>query len=942
MPEPGWIERFPEDPAPEADQGDISSQDRAVLELARRLADQPFRPAPARQADLRARLLVQAQGELPARRRQHIFFQHIILTLRGIALAILILVAIFTIDWLFGNLLPEPQPVINPPAPAIKPTPSSVIAITPVPSPVATQESAGSLSDHTSVPADVIARGEELPFDVCGEAPDWSRPTEQEQKDYILSSGRYSGIDQGVVTYLWSHDFLINYGSASINQDIRDLSGLWTLRGGYMDGCLTPEREDAVLKLKSVELWSLLHRVLRIQRLGSDYAITVAPADKGVQFVQFPRPEDQKPITFYFVSVDGRLIERLNEAESVYFPYPRSQVLPLSSTIEPTVIPTRTAQTPPVAPPLSESARWGEGVARTLSYFPGGKSFTLVSSLGVSIYNAATLEKVQSFPGDSGWYNAAVSPDGTLMAWSLGALVDIKQLPGGETLRSYLSEDGVVGGLQFSPDGRLLAALVRPPGDEVYNRILKLIRVSDATLVASWDIGTAWDVAFAPDGKTLYAWYPMSAQGVRRWSVPEGRVLPTDEMFAWSLAPSPDGRWFAVGGGNGAIEIRDAGDGALVRSLSGSEGSTAVISALIFSPDGSLLAGSYSDQFVRVWRVEDGTLLQSFERSSGSSPFLAFSPDAATLALPAADGIQFRRVTDGALMQTLAGNQPQITAMAVSPSGDRVAALLGDGNPDTYLAIWKMDNSKAVWTISQPQAISLAWSPDGMSVAVGYFGGYLAIFRASDGVLIATPGKANNNVQDLAFSPDGRLLASSAMGTVRLWDMQDWKTASGFSTRGGWIDQVAFSPDGKLLAAYGLQGGYVYLWQVADGRLLWQQAAGEDGYSGSLAFSADGSTLAVSAHDAVTLWRVSDGEKIDQFNPGSWVTHLALSPQASLAAISLQSGAIRVYRLPDWHLMYVAGGHNGEVTGLEFTPGGRSLVSSSQDGTLRVWQIPQQ
>jgi len=176
---------------------------------------------------------------------------------------------------------------------------------------------------HPLTVAEIMAQGEELSFDVCGESTTWGRPTEQEQNATWWTFGRYAGGDEKVIKWPWTHNFFVAYGTASGEYDITNLSGLWTLPGDVKAKCFEPQRHDAILKLQTAEVWVLLHKVKSIKRLDTSYAIIVEPTGKGVQFVQFARPERWLPLTLHFVTKNGQEIEKIVEAESPYWPYPQ-------------------------------------------------------------------------------------------------------------------------------------------------------------------------------------------------------------------------------------------------------------------------------------------------------------------------------------------------------------------------------------------------------------------------------------------------------------------------------------------------------------------------------------------------------------------------------------------------------------------------------------------
>ena len=177
--------------------------------------------------------------------------------------------------------------------------------------------------------AEILAEGGKVPFEVCGQSTTWVRPSEEEQGSK-WGAGRYAGVNEEVTKYPWTHNFFVVYGGASIEYDIENLSGLWTLEGGERAKCFEPERHDAILKLQTAEVWSLLHKVSNIKRLGTSYAIVVEPTQQGVQFVQFPRPTEWLPLTLYFVTSDGEEVEKIVEADYIYWPYPQLVPTPQS------------------------------------------------------------------------------------------------------------------------------------------------------------------------------------------------------------------------------------------------------------------------------------------------------------------------------------------------------------------------------------------------------------------------------------------------------------------------------------------------------------------------------------------------------------------------------------------------------------------------------------
>ena len=153
-------------------------------------------------------------------------------------------------------------------------------------------------------------------------------------------------------------------------------------------------------------------------------------------------------------------------------------------------------------------------------------------------------------------------------------------------------------------------------------------------------------------------------------------------------------------------------------------------------------------------------------------------------------------------------------------------------------------------------------------------------------------------VRHVAFSPDGKLMASaSGDRTVRIWHVADDRLHATLHGHGHTIWSVAFSPDGRTLAT-GSQDHTARLWNVADGQLL-HTLEGHSDIVWSVAFSPDGRTLATGSHDkTVRLWKTPEGQR--------------------LATLE---------------------GHTGLVRSLAFSPDGRHLATASGDNTARIWLL---
>ncbi|KAL3469681.1 WD40 repeat-like protein [Aspergillus californicus] len=189
-------------------------------------------------------------------------------------------------------------------------------------------------------------------------------------------------------------------------------------------------------------------------------------------------------------------------------------------------------------------------------------------------------------------------------------------------------------------------------------------------------------------------------------------------------------------------------------------------------------------------------------------------------------------------------------------------------------------------------------------------------------------------VWSVAFSPNGRLLASSSDdNTVRLWDPATGALEQTLEGHSDSVLSVAFSPDGRLLASSS-SDKTVRLWDPATGALE-QTLKGHSDWVWSVAFSPDGRLLASGSSDGtVRLWDPATGA-LEQTLEGhsDWVRSVAFSPDGRLLA----SGSMRLWDPATGALEQTLEGHSGWVRSVAFSPNGRLLASGSSDETVRLW-----
>jgi WD40 repeat protein len=269
------------------------------------------------------------------------------------------------------------------------------------------------------------------------------------------------------------------------------------------------------------------------------------------------------------------------------------------------------------------------------------------------------------------------------------------------------------------------------------------------------------------------------------------------------------------------------------------------------------------------------------------------------------------------------------------------------------------------------QVNSVAFSPDGKTLATGSWDWTVKLWDVASGQNTKTLSAQLMNVYSVAFSPDGKTLAAGGAvpfpvgadpnqsgllpGEVRLFDVASGKSTATLSTQ-CYVIAVAFSPDGKTLASYssttmppvpGLvdrpatTGNIVKLWDVASGR----KAASFSRTGGgsavvSMTFSPDGRTLAMPSNNfkSIKLWDVANGSNTQTFKEPDGVDVLAFSPDGKTLA-STSGSAIKLWDVASGTMTGTLTGQMGGVYSVAFSPDGKTLASGSDDNTIVLWNV---
>jgi WD40 repeat protein/nucleoside phosphorylase len=418
-----------------------------------------------------------------------------------------------------------------------------------------------------------------------------------------------------------------------------------------------------------------------------------------------------------------------------------------------------------------------------------------------------------------------------------------------------------------------------------------------------------------------------------------------------SCAVSPDGRYVAAGGDQGAVWIWDATSGEVMGRLAGITGT---VHSCVFSPDSRYLATGGDSEPLRVWDVRTREPLH-----------------------PALD------------------DYDMVYCCAFTADGQRVASVGRD-----QVCMWDVPTGRMLHALTSPdhRLRSCAFSPDGRSLVTGGRGGNVRIWDTSNGESPHAAVVGSVDIFACRFSPDGeRIIAGGSDGALWLWDLTSGEThrvaqvprhpgrpershgrrARVSQSRRDAIRFCALSAD-CVFAAFGLEDGRVLVYDVSTGRLvsslvafaeggafsasgqsivtagfrdvqLWSSRDGEacrtmawyDASVACCAFSADGYRMATGSDNGVTLWDARTGERQDVILDDGQIQSCAFAPDGRSLGAGTLYGTIWIADLEGGEAFELMNDENARVLSCDFSPDGRYLLAGGEDELIRVWDVRQ-
>jgi WD40 repeat protein len=481
-----------------------------------------------------------------------------------------------------------------------------------------------------------------------------------------------------------------------------------------------------------------------------------------------------------------------------------------------------------------------------------------------------------------------------------------------------------------------------PEREEIHRMRLGAVLQQCPKLVRLWVYDSPQEYAeFSSDGRRVIT--RSDDRMLRVWDAATGQPItaPLKHIGSFSYSAfSPDGRRLLTANS----EMARVWDAASEQPVSPPLKHKGVVYAA-FSPDGQRVFTVSGDQTARVWDAQSGQPVTAPLKHNGQVEYASFSPDGHWVVAISGDQVRVWDAQSGQPVSPPLKHKHLVLDAAFSSDGRWVVTA----SADTTARVWEAATGRPVTAPLKHSDIvrHASFSPDGRHVVTASRDWTARVWDAASGQPVTAPLKHEAVVQNAAFSPDGRRVVTAAEDrTVRVWDVESGRPVSGPLKHNGNVWHADFSPDGRWVTTAS-DDQTVRVWDVVtDSSVRLLHPPKDINGVFDAAFSPDGSRVVTASAFHTTVFDSQTGKLLSaplKYNGSVSVRALSRDGRRVVTSGEFQRpndarNETRMWDLQTGQALTRSTNVKDIVASLSpFSPDGRRLLVTDQEGMVRVW-----
>ncbi|KAM6895528.1 apoptotic protease-activating factor 1 [Xenentodon cancila] len=423
-------------------------------------------------------------------------------------------------------------------------------------------------------------------------------------------------------------------------------------------------------------------------------------------------------------------------------------------------------------------------------------------------------------------------------------------------------------------------------------------------------------------------------------------VIHPHQGSLYSACFSHDGTKIASCGGSKMVKVFKSSSGEMLTEIAAHEDE---VLCCAFSPDDHLIATCSSDRKVKVWNVEQAKLLRVFEVEHDEQVnHCEFTNTARRLLLATCSNdtvlnCKVWNLNKPSSQNTIFGHCEAVNHCCFSPEDTYLSTSSNDGTVKLFLVStaneWKTIDVKSFFADDEEVFVKCStWTADSKNIICAARNAVLVFDVETSDMLFDIKNNHLSTVQYCHACPTTNLLAFAFSNyNVELWDLKDIQKKADCSGHLSWIQRVQFSADGSQLLSCS-HDETVRLWETQKVHTSSAICLKRD--SDVLFYGED---VIVSAADQSNRLQVLDGRTgsvvLQSGEMSSRIRCTCLCRQRSAVVLGQENGTVQVLEMPSGNLLATLTGHTKTVLHCQFSQNGQTLITSSEDTTIRVWKL---